>query len=224
MLQDPADFSNLPPMSQELWDSLISHARRTRFQAGDEVFSTGDRVNDLLILLAGTLRIEQLGTAGREIVLYRVQGGESCILTAACLLSDDDYSAMGVAETDLDTLLVPRPAFDTLMATSAEFRGMIFQAYSKRITDLLQVVEEVAFRRIDLRLAGKLLTLAGDGDQIIATQSQIATELGTVREVVSRQFQEFQRRGWLRVGRGTVTVTDRAALKALANSDRVPPV
>ncbi len=115
-------------------------------------------------------------------------------------------------------------AFDELMATSAEFRGMIFQSYSKRITDLLQVVEEVAFRRIDLRLAGKLLNLAGDGDQIVATQSQIATELGTVREVVSRQFQEFQRRGWVKIGRGTVTITDKAALTALANSDRAPPV
>lgn len=224
MLQDPKDFPNLPPMSQDLWASLISRARRRNFQAGDEVFSTGDQVTDLLILLSGTLRIEQLGAAGREIVLYRVQGGESCILTAACLLSEDDYSAMGVAETALDALIVPRVTFDDLMATSAEFRGMIFQSYSKRITDLLQVVEEVAFRRIDLRLAGTLLSLAGDGDRIVATQSQIATELGTVREVVSRQFQEFQRRGWVKVGRGVVTVMDKAALRALAHSDRAPPV
>lgn len=224
MLQDPKDFPDLPPMSQELWASLIGHARRLRFQVGEEVFSTGDQVKDLLILLSGTLRIEQLGAAGREIVLYRVQGGESCILTAACLLSDDEYSAMGVAETDLDALMLPRNAFDELMATSAEFRGMIFQSYSKRITDLLQVVEEVAFRRIDLRLAGKLLSLAGDGDRIVATQSQTATELGTVREVVSRQLQEFQRRGWVKVGRGTVTITDKTALTALANSDRAPPV
>lgn len=224
MLQNPSGFPNLPPMSQDLWSSLTSRARRLRFHAGEEVFSTGDRVKDLLILLSGTLRIEQLGAAGREIVLYRVHGGESCILTAACLLSDDEYSAMGVAETELDALLLPRAAFDDLMAISSEFRGMIFQSYSKRITDLLQVVEEVAFRRIDLRLAGALLNLAGDSDRIVATQSQIATELGTVREVVSRQFQEFQRRGWVKVGRGIVTIIDKAALQALANSDRAPPV
>lgn len=224
MPEDLTDFPNLPPMSPDLWTSLTALARRLRFQTGEEVFSTGDQVKDLLILLSGTLRIEQLGANGREIVLYRVQGGDSCILTAACLMSDEQYAAMGVAETDLDTLLLPRLAFDELMATSPEFRGMIFQAYSKRITDLLQVVEEVAFRRIDLRLAGRLLALAGDGDRIVATQSQIATELGTVREVVSRQLQEFQRRGWVRVGRGLVTVLDKSELQALANSDRAPPV
>lgn len=224
MPEDLTDFPNLPLMSPDLWASLTARARRLQFQTGEEVFSTGDEVKDLLIVLAGTLRIEQLGANGREIVLYRVQGGDSCILTAACLLSDEQYAATGVAETDLDALMLPRDAFDNLMATSAEFRGMIFQAYSKRITDLLQVVEEVAFRRIDLRLAGRLLTLAGDADQIIATQSQIATELGTVREVISRQFQEFQRRGWVKVGRGLVTVMDKPALHALANSDRAPPV
>lgn len=224
MPEDHTDFPNLPPMPRDLLDALTARARRLQFKAGDEVFSAGDPVRDLLILLSGTLRIEQLGANGREIVLYRVQGGDSCILTAACLLSDEQYAAMGVAETDLDTLLLPRAAFDDLMATSAEFRGMIFQAYSGRITDLLQVVEEVAFRRIDLRLAGRLLALAGDGDRINATQSQIATELGTVREVVSRQLQEFLRRGWVKVGRGHVTIADKSALQALANSDRAPPV
>lgn len=224
MPEDLTDFPNLPPMSPALWASLTTRARRLHFQPGAEVFSTGDQVKDLLILLSGTLRIEQLGANGREIVLYRVQGGDSCILTAACLLADEQYAAMGVAETELDALMLPRAAFDDLMATSAEFRGMIFQAYSRRITDLLQVVEEVAFRRIDLRLAGRLLALAGNDEQIIATQSQIATELGTVREVISRQLQEFQRRGWVKVGRGLVTMADKSALQALANSDRAPPV
>lgn len=224
MLQPPNDAPNLPPMSAGLRASLMDRGRRVAFQTGDVVFTTGEKASDLLILLSGTLRIEQLGASGREIVLYRVQGGESCILTAACLLSDDAYSATGVAETDLDAMMMPRVAFDALMASSAEFRGMIFQAYSQRITDLLQVVEEVAFRRIDLRLAGRLLSLAGDGDRIVATQSQIATELGTVREVISRQFQEFQRRGWIEVGRGVVTLRDPAALQALAQSDRAPPV
>lgn len=224
MPEDLTTFPNLPPMSPDLRAALMARARQVRFQTGQEVFSTGDHVKDLLILLSGTLRIEQLGANGREIVLYRVHGGDSCILTAACLLSDEQYAAMGVAETDLEALLLPRAAFDDLMAASAEFRGMIFDAYSKRITDLLQVVEEVAFRRIDLRLAGRLLALAGDADQIAATQSQIATELGTVREVISRQLQEFQRRGWVKVGRGLVTVKDKSALQALANSDRVPPV
>lgn len=191
---------------------------------GAEVFAPGQNADALLILLSGTLRVEQLAQSGREIVLYRVHGGESCILTAACLLAEVSYAATGIAETDLDLLSVPRAAFDDLMARSPEFRGVIFQAYSRRITDLMQVVEEVAFRRIDIRLAERLTDLADDSVRVVATQQRIANELGTAREVVSRQLGEFQRRGWVEIGRGSVRLLDRDALGKLAQSDRMPPL
>jgi CRP/FNR family transcriptional regulator len=187
---------------------------------GSEVFAPGQSADAMLILLSGTLRIEQQAQSGRDIVLYRVQGGESCILTAACLLADEDYAATGIAETDIEALSLPRAAFDDLMARSAEFRGLVFRAYADRITDLLSVIDEVAFRRIDIRLADRLLALADSNAQIVQTQAQIATELGTAREVVSRQLQEFQRRGWVTLGRGSVTVLDAAALRRLAQSDQ----
>jgi CRP/FNR family transcriptional regulator len=185
------------------------------------VFAPGQRADGLLILLNGTLRIEQLAASGREIVLYRVEGGESCIMTAACLLAGDDHSATGIAETAIEALSLPRSAFDDLMARSTEFRGLIFRSYTDRITDLLTVIEEVAFRRIDIRLAGRLGELPKMDKRIALTQAQIATELGTKREVVSRQLQDFQRRGWVSLARGSVTVLDRAALRKLADSDQV---
>lgn len=214
------EFPELPGLTKDLRRELVKRSRQRHVSQGSVVFTPGEPVDAMLILLSGTLRVEQVAQSGREIVLYRVHGGESCILTAACLLADATYAATGIAETDLDLMSMPKAAFDDLMAGSQEFRGLTFQAYAKRITDLMQVVEEVAFRRIDIRLAGRLIELAGTGARIVATQQQLATELGTAREVVSRQLGEFQRRGWVEVGRGHVRLRDKEALRHLAHTDR----
>ena len=223
-MQHTSEFPHIPDVTADLRRDLAKWVTRKQVPQGVEVFVPGGNVDALLILLSGTLRVEQLAASGREIVLYRVYGGESCVLTAACLMADVEYSASGIAETDLDIASLPKAAFDALMATSAEFRGLIFQAYSKRIIDLLLVVEEVAFRRIDIRLAGRLIDIAGTGTQIIATQQQIANELGSAREVISRQLQEFQRRKWVKVSRGVVIVLNKDALRDLAQSDHAAHV
>lgn len=111
---------------------------------------------------------------------------------------------------------MPRATFDALIASSPEFRRFVFTAYARRITDLFHVIEEVAFRRIDLRLAQKLIALAGRDGSLQATHASLALELGSVREVVSRQLQEFQRRGWVELGRGAIRITAPAALRRLA--------
>jgi CRP/FNR family transcriptional regulator len=197
---------------------LVRHARVQHVKAGSEVFGPGNPAENLYLLVSGTMRVQKLADSGREMVLYRVHAGESCILTTACLLAHEDYSASGIAETDLDVVVIPQPIFDELIATSDAFRGLIFKAYSRRITDLLTVIEEVAFRRVDLRLAAKLLELAGSEDQVRATHQDLAVELGTAREVISRQLQEFQRRGWLTLARGVLTLTDRDALRRFAHA------
>ena len=214
------EFPDLPGVSTDLRYDLVKRATLRHVTQGSVVFAPGAQVDALLIILSGTLRVEQLAETGREIVLYRVHGAERCIFTGACLLSDATQAATGIAETDLDLLSVIKVAFDDLMVHSHAFRGLIFEAYSKRITDLMQVVEEVAFRRIDIRLAGRLIDLSGPAARIVATQRQMATELGTAREVVSRQLGEFQRRGWVEVGNGHVRLLDKEALRTLAHSDR----
>lgn len=214
------EFPEFPGLSTDLRCDLVKRSRQRHVSQGSVVFTPGPSADAMLILLSGTLRVEQVAQSGREIVLYRVHGGESCILTAACLLTDATYAATGVAETDLDLMSLPKAAFDDLMARSQEFRGLIFQAYAKRITDLMQVVEEVAFRRIDIRLAGGLIELSGTEGKIVATQQQMATELGTAREGISRQLGEFQRLGWVEIGRGDVRLRDKEALRNLAHSDR----
>ncbi|KZL26471.1 Global nitrogen regulator [Pseudovibrio sp. Ad37] len=186
--------------------------------AGTIIFGPGKAPENLLLLLSGSVRVQQLSEGGREIILYRVHAGESCVLTTACLLAYEDYSAEGIAETDTQAVAIPRMVFDDLIAQSETFRRFVFSAYSKRITDLFLVIEEIAFQRMDIRLAQKLLELAGSSKRVATTHQQMAAELGTAREVISRQLREFQRRDWITQSRGTIEIVDRAGLEVLAKA------
>ena len=184
--------------------------------AGSRIFGPGQAPENFLLLIEGTIRVQQVSEGGREIVLYRVSAGESCALTTACLMGYEEYLAEGIAETAVKAVAIPRSLFDELIASSRDFRRFIFTAFSRRVTDLFRVIEEVAFARIDVRLAQRLLQLAGDKPHVSATHQDFANELGSAREVISRQIQEFQRRGWIRATRGEIELIDKAALGRLA--------
>lgn len=221
MLKTPTwrdKFPGLSGLSEKVSTLLDARAKFIALDQGTVIFGPGNPAENLLLLVSGTVRVQQLSEGGREIVLYRVHAGESCVLTTACLLAFEDYSAEGIAETDIEAILIPRDTFDEMMATSKDFRAFVFEAYSKRITDLFLVIEEIAFKRMDIRVAQKLLELQ-DADAILhLTHQQLATELGTAREVISRQLKEFERRGWLSLSRGTIELCDAAAIERLADA------
>ena len=183
---------------------------------GRQIFGPGQSAENFLLLIDGTIRVQQVSEGGREIVLYRVLAGESCTLTTSCLIGQEEYPAEGIAETAVRAVAIPRSLFDELIASSAEFRRFVFTAFSRRVTNLFRIIEEVAFARIDVRLAQRLLQRAADGHHVSATHQDFANELGSAREVVSRQLQEFQRRGWIRATRGEIELIDRKALSHLA--------
>lgn len=180
------------------------------------VFNPGQKAESLLMVLDGSVRVQHLSERGREIVLYRVKAGESCVLTTSCLLSDEVYSATGVTETPVRAVAIPRQSFDRLLGRSTAFRQFVFHMYSQRISDLFLLVEEVAFQRMDVRVSQKLLELAAGRTRLSITHQQLAAELGTAREVISRQLSEFQRRDWIQQSRGQLTLLDSAALQRIA--------
>jgi len=212
-------FRGLSRLEEPIKTRLLEKSRIVELPEGTVIFGPGKAPENLLLLLDGIVRVQEVSDSGREIVLYRVHAGESCVLTTACLLAYEDYLAEGVAETNVKAVAIPRAVFDDLVATSAAFRQFVFTAYSRRITDLFLVIQEVAFGRVDVRLAHKLIELAGAEGLVRATHHQLATELGTAREVVSRQLQEFGRRGWVSAGRGQVRIEDREALSAFAGAN-----
>jgi len=140
------------------------------------------------------------------------------VLTTACMLAFEDYSAEGTAETPVRAVAIPRQTFDDLVAKSPIFREFVFTAYSRRITDLFTLIDDIVFQRMDVRLASRLLELADDANVVHATHAVLGTELGTAREVISRTLAEFHRRGWVEQSRGEVHLTGREGLERLVKS------
>ncbi|WP_316013520.1 Crp/Fnr family transcriptional regulator [Roseobacter sp. HKCCA0434] len=216
-------FPGFAMLEPGIRDTLARAGRVVTVRQGTTIFGPGQPPDSLLLLLEGRVRVQQTTEAGREIVLYRVHAGESCVLTTACLLAFEDYTATGVAETELEAVSIPRATFDRAMAESSAFRQFVFTAYSRRITDLFLTVEEIAFARMDARLAAKLLELSDNAgsETLRATHGTLATELGTARESISRQMAEFVRRGWVEQRRGLIEIADPAALRDFAHANPV---
>lgn len=213
-----AAFPGLQQLEPEILKPLIETSKIVRLPAGTRIFGPGQSPEAYLLLIAGTVRVQQVSETGREIVLYRVSAGESCALTTACLMGYEEYQAEGIAETDVEAVAIPRTTFDDLIARSHAFRRFVFSAFSVRITNLFRVIEDVAFARIDVRLAQRLLELGGTTGHVELTHQQLAAELGTAREVISRQLTEFHRRGWIVTSRGAIDVKRPDALRQLASA------
>lgn len=215
-------FEALSGLPRPLRDDLVNGSQVVEIPAGTQVFGPGQTADSLLLLLEGTVRVQQRSETGRDVFLYRVHAGESCVLTTACMLAFEDYSADGVAETDLRAVAIPRATFDDLVGRSPQFREFVFKAYSRRIIDLFTLIDHIVFQRMDVRLAARLLELADADGVVHATHQVLGTELGTAREVVSRTLSEFQRRGWVAQSRGEVRLlaNDGLAVLARAGGDR----
>ncbi|KWT65238.1 transcriptional regulator, Crp/Fnr family [Hyphomicrobium sulfonivorans] len=211
-------FPGLHSLPDDILAALIASSRVVQLPAGTRIFGPGHAPDAFILMLRGTVRVQQVSDTGREIVLYRVSAGDSCALTTACLMGYDDYQAEALAETDVAAVAIPRATFDDIIARSPEFRRFVFTAFSRRVTDLFRVIEEVAFARIDVRLAQRLLERANTAGHIELTHQQLAAELGTAREVISRQLNEFQRRGWITTARGAIDITQPEALRQLATA------
>ena len=153
-------------------------------------------------------------TAG-EIVLYHIVSGGSCVLTTSCLISSDDYPAEGVTETDVLALAIPKPIFEQYMGESKAFRKQVFHSYGDRLIKLITLVEEISFAKLDIRLAKFLLENGSVNTPIRTTHQALATELGSAREVISRQLKEFENKGWVQLSRGKIEIRNHDALATL---------
>ncbi len=209
-------LAGLPP---DQLSELINPRAVLHIAAGREVFAERQPCNGFPLLLDGSIKVVKQAANGRELTLYRVVPGGSCIISSSCLLSHTDYNARGIAETPLKLLALPTSTFAALMRDNTPFRDFVFHLFAERISELMQLVEEVAFAQLDQRLA-KLL-LARQEDALSVTHQQLADELGSVREIVSRLLKDFAVKGLVALGREKITVLDRAGLARVAATNAV---
>ncbi len=194
---------------------LQRHARPVEVPAGTVLFRPGEACSQYLIVTDGAVRVGMTGETGREILLYRVGPGQTCVLTTLALISGAPYEAEGEAETDVRALALPAPAFDALLVESAAFRRFVFTAFAMRITDLMHLLRQVAFSRLDSRLAAFLLHHADAEGVLRLTHQEIAAELGASREAVSRLLKAFEQQGLVELSRARVRLCDVPALRKM---------
>lgn len=203
--------------SEDFYNKFFHSASIINAPKNYDVIRQGDVCENLSLILEGTVRVYKIGENGREITLYRIGTGESCILTASCILSDVQSPALAVTETEVKAVIIPASVVRQWMEESSAWREFIFDLISKRLTDVISVIEEVAFRRMDSRLALWLLQQSEQTNQLHTTHQHIAEELGTAREVISRILKDFVAQGAINLMRGEIVVLDRTVLEIRAN-------
>jgi len=204
-------------LDAELRRELEANGRPVRLAADQTFLEEGGAVDHFAMVGSGSLRVFKSSPEGRAITLYHVVPGECCMVNVLCLLSDRRSPATAVAEVDSDALIYPAQDFRRWIADRVAMRRFVFAMLADRVAAMMTQIEEVAFRRMDQRLAAYLMNRSHpDGSGILAvTHEAIASDLGTAREVVSRLLKSFEQAGALRLGRGEIEVTDPGLLGGL---------
>lgn len=205
-------------------DVLRAETQAVSLDAGQYICMEGNACQSLALVVDGTARVYKMGAGGREITLYRVRPGESCILTTSCILGNRDFPAFAVAETPVEARVVPAPTVRLWMEKHVAWRTYVFELLAGRLDSVIATLEEVAFRSLDARLAATLLdraeTTEGAGSVLRTTHEQLAADLGTAREVVSRLLKDLEHEGHVSLRRGAVEIRDEPALRALTRPGR----
>ncbi|HSR21839.1 MAG TPA: Crp/Fnr family transcriptional regulator [Anaerolineales bacterium] len=216
---DKAHFDRMAmalPLLRSEDAGLVREFRQTAFHAripaGRDVFVEGDRVDSIALLIRGVVRVYKMGETGRQITLYRFGDGQSCILTANAILSQKTFPAVATVEREAEAAMVPAQAFRDWVRRHEAWREYVFDLLSARLASVMETVDEVVFRRMDARVAAFLAERADAINPIPVTHQEIAAELGSSREVVSRLLEDLAERGLVRISRGQVDVLDQDAL------------
>ena len=207
-------LSNLEPEAK----AQLAPIQASAIPKGTPLFHAGDAVQGFAVVLSGKVGVYLTGAGGREILLYDITPGKTCVQSTIGLMSQELYSAEAICEVDTRLAFLPRPLFSALLDTSPAFRDYVFSAFAERMHSMMYLLEQVAFVRVETRLAAALLKLA-EGNVVRATHAELATHIGSAREVVSRRLDALAKRGLVRLDRGLVTLTDPPALQVFASKD-----
>ena len=220
---DEADLGRivqaLPILGRATHEQLHAFQERgflARIPAGRDVFVEGQQVGAIPLLISGTVRVYQIGETGREVTLYRFRPGESCVLTANAILTRQSFPAVATVEEEAEAVMIPAQIFREWVAREAVWRGFFVQLVAQRLASVMNVVDEVAFHRLDQRVAALIAQRAATGSAVLITHQEIAAELGSAREAVSRVLEDLAAKGLIRSARGRIDVLDLQALEKAA--------
>jgi len=200
--------NKISPLSYE----FQSKAFFMRIPAGKDVFVEGDSADTIALLLSGVVRVYKIGETGREIPLYRFGQGQSCILTANAILNNKSFPAIATVEQDAEAIIIPAADFRDWVNRYDLWREFVFGLLSDRLVTIMAVVDEVVFQRMDSRVATWILKRVLLKNSLQVTHQEIASDLGSSREVISRILEDFSKSGLISQGRGSIEVLDKKGL------------
>jgi CRP/FNR family transcriptional regulator len=190
-------------------DEVLALAPFRRLQAGDTILREGQVCGSVPFVIEGSIRVFKTSSSGREITLYRIAKGQSCIISVGCGSSISSFPASVVVEETATAAFFPIEAVRRLLSESEAFRNYVLDQYSKRMADIVELVEEVAFRKVDERLAQWLSEQGSRASIISTTHQELADHVGTSREVVSRILKDWEERSFLELSRGSIRLLPR---------------
>lgn len=205
-----ADLEQAFPFINELGafkESFLELLYYQKFEQGTVILDEGHRCSGVILVLSGQVRIYKLSEEGKEITLYRIGRGETCVLTVACILGVGDiyFPVAASAEQPSEAVFIPVELFRKLFYENPSLQKFFFTSLSAKFYSVLGLLENVTFKRTSDRLMDFLITkTAGGTYPLYATHEAIAAELGTSREVVSRLLKELENKGTVRLSRGKI--------------------
>jgi len=203
------------------WLQILENSMDIEVPGGTVLLCRTDRCDGFLLPWHGSIRVQQTSEDGREAVLYRVEPGDICILALTSLVDDVLYGAEAVTETAVKGVVIPIEQFKFGLDHSGVFRHYIFTVMARRLRDLCAILEKVMFHRLDNRMACLLYTLfnKAPGESIQVTHQELAQELGSTREVVSRVLKDLERNaGCIALHRGRIELLSLEKLGLLARN------
>jgi|AMFO01.1.fsa_nt_gi cAMP-binding proteins - catabolite gene activator and regulatory subunit of cAMP-dependent protein kinases len=208
-------FPELQVIADPGWKHAAAHAQTLRVKRGYVLFRQGSPCSAFVLVAAGSVRVLMADAEGHEILLYRIRDRQSCMLTTTCLLAGEEYPAAGIAEIDTELVMLPAESFHMAWNASKGFRSFAMNDIRGHVHELMALIGDVAFGRMNVRLAR--LLLQRQAEILRVTHQELAVELGTAREVVSRVLKGFERRGLIAAGRGRITIVNRLGLESLCD-------
>lgn len=191
---------------------LRESAKLVRLPAKSLVFLPGSDCKSYLLVVGGHVQARMFTESGREFLLYQVSPGESCILTTSCLLGASRYPAEGITEDEVSAFAVASPDFFRALDESRFFREFVFRDLSRRLANVIVRMGEISTVDIDRQLVRILLS--SPDDTLRKTHQELSAQTGSAREVVSRHLKRLEHLGWIKLGRGFVSITSRESMQA----------
>ncbi len=180
------------------------------------VFQAGQPCDKFLFVVSGLVRVDLHSLSGKSVMLYQIGPGQSCVITTSCLMAGRDYAAEAVTESETVACALSVDQFNARLNSSSEFRAFVFDVFNQRLGDMMAKIEQVAFSPLDQRLAKRIAQISGQNPLVHITHEQLAADLGSSREVVSRRLAKWEDHGLIKRGHRTVLVVDPAQIARLA--------